>query len=151
MTRKTVGNLCAVVAVLVGVVMIAAGCVSEGTKGANQQNKQAGALVEQDPAAAPETRQAGNDIKQNSAAMEKELGLPKESLPYTPANSAKIRQEIPDKPWHMRLWDNVWTVVGAFFLGGGAMRVASTFIPALAPFGTIAQTLITSIAQGRWT
>ena len=29
------------------------------------------------------------------------------------------------------------------------MRVASTVFPALAPFGAIAQTLITSIAQGR--
>lgn len=149
MKRKSTSRLYALVVVLIGVVLIAVGCISEGTKGCNEQNEQAGVLVEQDPAAAPETRQAGTDVKLNSQAMAKEIGKPKTSLPYNPANSAKLRAEIPDKPWYLRALDNVLTIVGAFFLGGGAMRVASIAFPALAPFGTMAQTLITALAKGR--
>jgi hypothetical protein len=135
--------------VVLGCTMILYGCVSEGTKGCNDQNRQAGALIQKDPAAAPETIQAGCDVEANSVAMAKEIGQPKQSLPYTPQNSADLRKQIPENPWWKRALNNIWTLLGAFVMGGGAMRLASTFVPALAPFGTMAQTLITAIAKGR--
>lgn len=135
---------------VLGLCLVAYGCVSEGTKGCNQQNEQAGAFIEQDPTAAPETRQAGTDVKMNSQAMAKEIGAPKVSLPYTPANSEKLRGEIPTSPWWKRALNNIWTLIGTFVAGGGLMNLAGRFLPALAgPWGGIVTTLVTGIAKGR--
>jgi hypothetical protein len=134
---------------VLGGTMLLYGCVSEPTKRLNHQNEQAGAMVEQDPQAKPETRQAGSDVKLNSQAMARELGQPKEKVPYSPAESEKQRGQIPEKTWWERILGSAWEIGGAFLLGGGAFRVASTIFPAIAPFGAIAQVLVGAIAKGR--
>jgi hypothetical protein len=134
---------------VLGLCMIVYGCVSEPTKTLNDQNRQAGAVAKKDPAAAPATRQAGADIEANSMAMEKELGKPKNPLPYTPANSEDQRKKVPTH-WYTGLLSSIWSVVGGFVAGGGLMNLAGRFLPALAgPWGGIVTTLVTGIAKGR--
>lgn len=136
---------------VLGFALIAYGCsTSEATKSLNSQNEQAGALVEKDPAAAPETRQAGTDVKLNSQAMSKEIGKPEKPVTYSPKNSASDREKVPTKPWYKIALDNVWTFLGAFFVGGGAANLLGRFLPAAAgPWAGIATTLIGAIAKGR--
>jgi hypothetical protein len=123
---------------------------SEPVKRLNSQNEQAGAMVEKDPLAAPETRRAGKDVKLNSQSMAKEIGQPAEPVEYTPENSARDRKQVPDKSWYVRIFDDIWTILSGVIIGGGAANLVGRFVPALAgPWGSIATTLISAIAKGR--
>lgn len=69
--------------------LLLAGCVTDGGKALNHQNKGAGEILasHSDPFVAA----TGKDIYENSAALEGEIGQPKEAKPYSPENSAAAR------------------------------------------------------------
>jgi hypothetical protein len=99
------------------------GCVTpgEGDRQLQDQNWQAGTLIEKDPTAAPATRQAGADVRQNSEVLLQTLGAPKSPVPYTPENSAALRKKAIDEHSSWPGWG--WIIGGL----GLAATVAGRF------------------------
>jgi hypothetical protein len=138
-----------ILVIVLGLLMVVYGCASEATRNLNDQNRQAGAMIKQDPAATPATKQAGADVEANSTAMAKELGQPKTPLPYTPANSDDQRKKVPTH-WYTGILTGAWGLLGAFVAGGGLANLVGRIAPVVAgPWGGIVTTLVTGIVKGR--
>ena len=123
------------------------GCASikESDRQLNYQNKWAGKYVE-DKATDPDVKQAGRDVRLNSEALEKTMGLPEKPAPYTAQNSAAAREarEIEHrKRWYDYILPGIVALVCGSGLFGIARKLAPTFLAG--PAGTALSAMIEGV------
>lgn len=103
--------------------------VTDGDRELIDQDIKAAALIA-NSADKPEVIQAAADITKNSEVLQAGLGKPKVQQPYNPAVSELARYKATQQhqePW----WKMILTSVAGLFLGGGAARLLTAFVPGL--------------------
>lgn len=137
-------------ALVAGLALGGGGCAATITEADRQlvyQNKYAGMLVEE-KASEAEIRQAGKDIRLNSEALEKSIGLPKQPTAYSPQASAATREarDVEHKP---KWWQLGLSALVGLLGGGGLLGIVRKVFPTIlaGPLGTAAVATFEAISR----
>ena len=102
------------VGVILGIAVVLAllgGCVAEGDKRLNAQNRGAGEFIEK-TAGEPAVKRAGADVRDNADVIAKGICEPETREPYSPKASADARKQAADE--HTNPW---WVGAGGLLCG----------------------------------
>lgn len=107
---------------IAGLCLLLAGCVTDGAKALNHQNRGAGEVLFGNPD--PMVSAIGADVRDNAAAVEGEIGSPNQPLPYSHEASLAARRSQEAALAARKAWMDLldWAIgAGAGLIGLGGV------------------------------